>query len=287
MLNRSLAQVCFAFTFVLSATRVVTAQTDTIASVLSTPRSCPTAFSTIHHDGINALRAMGHVLAGPTHWCGTDLLVAGGIAGATAVSYSLDGKVYNLMERNRSAFNDDATNIAVEYGSGYFAIGVPATLYISGLLLKDTWTRETAIVVGSTVLLTSAITTVGKIVIGRARPYTGLGRHTFKPFEVRDDFMSFPSGHTTAAFALSASLAARIKNPWASIGLYGLAAAAATSRMYTRDHWLSDVVFSAVYTTVVAKSMARCFENEESREDEGTSLRIVPTESGVGVVWLF
>jgi hypothetical protein len=230
---------------------------------------------------------MGNVLAAPTHWRETDLLVASGIVGATAVCYSLDDKVYDLMERNHSAFNEDATNIAVEYGSGYFAVGIPATLYLSGLLLKDRWTRETAVVVGSTVLLTSAITTVGKIMIGRARPYIGSGRHTFKPFKASDAFMSFPSGHTTAAFALSASLAARIKNPWASIGLYGLAAAAATSRLYSRDHWLSDVVFSAAYTTAVAHSIAKCFESDETQSEEGSSLQVVPTEGGVGVVWLF
>lgn len=284
MAHSGITRVCFVFTFV---PLMGAAQTDTVASLISKPCSRPTVVSTIQHDGANALRTMGRVLEAPAHWCGTDLIVAGGIVGATGASYSLDERVYNVMERNHSTFNDDATNIAVEYGSGYFAIGVPATLYICGLALKDTWIRETAVVVGTTVLLTSAMTTVGKIVIGRARPYTGSGRHTFKPFEATEDFMSFPSGHTTAAFALSASLAARIRNPWVSIGLYGLAAAAATSRIYTRDHWLSDVVFSAAYTTAVAHSVVTSFQYEKSTDKEEHALLIVPTGNGVGVVWQF
>ena len=278
---------CSLIAIVLLIASVATAQTDTTASAVSEPCSRPTVFSTIHNDGIRGLHTMGKVLAAPTRWQGADLLVAGGIAGGTALCYSLDDKAYKLMERNHSTFNDDATKITVEYGSGYFAVGVPATLYLSGLLLKDTWIRETAVVVGSTVLLTSAITTVGKIMIGRARPYTGFGRATFKPFKATDDYMSFPSGHTTAAFALSASLAARIKNPWATAGLYGLAAAAATSRLYTRDHWLSDVVFSAAYSTAVAHSIAKCYENDESKNEGGSSLQVIPTEGGVRVVWQF
>lgn len=284
MLNRTVKQFLFALAILLPGVESGVAQADSAASA-----SCCSAsvFSTIRQDGITALRTMGHVLEAPTGWGTTDFLVAGGIVVGTAVSYSLDNRVYELMERNHSSFNDDATDIAVEYGSGYFVIGVPATVYLSGLLLKDKWIRETAVVVGSTVLLTGAITTIGKIIIGRARPYTGLGKHMLKPFEAKEDFMSFPSGHTTAAFALSASLAARIRNPWASVGLYGLATAAATSRMYTRDHWLSDVVYSAAYATAVAHSIVTCFEDERSRDGESHSLQVIPAGNGVTIVWLF
>lgn len=287
MQNRNVKQISLALAIILLVAERGIAQTDSTVSMSPGSDQASTVFLTISHDGVAALRTMGHVLASPTRWGRRDLLVAGGIVGATAVGYSVDDRVYNFMERNLSSFNDDATRVAAEYGSGYFAIGIPATLYLSGILFKDAWVRETAVIVGSTVLLTSAITTAGKIVIGRARPYTGLGRHTFKPFEAKEDFMSFPSGHTTAAFALSASLAMRIRNPWASVVLYGLSVAAATSRMYTRDHWFSDVVFSAAYTTAVAHSVVMCFENEGSKGDEENSLQIVPTGNGVSVVWLF
>ena len=97
--------------------------------------------------------------------------------------------------------------------------------------------------------------------------------------------MSFPSGHTTAAFALSAVLAARIKNPWATVGLYGVAAGAAMSRMYTRDHWLSDVVFTAVYTSAVANSVVHWFEKDDQPAGAGQSFHITPTINGVRVAW--
>jgi membrane-associated phospholipid phosphatase len=97
--------------------------------------------------------------------------------------------------------------------------------------------------------------------------------------------VSFPSGHTTVAFAVSAVLAERIKNPWASVGLYGAATAAAVSRMYTQDHWLSDVVFTAAYTTAIAHAVVKWFEKEN--EGDAHAFNIVPTTSGVSIVWRF
>jgi hypothetical protein len=55
--------------------------------------------------------------------------------------------------------------------------------------------------------------------------------------------------------------------------------------MYTRDHWLSDVVFTAAYTTVVAQSVVKWFEKEN--EDDAHAFDIIPTTSGVSVMWRF
>jgi membrane-associated phospholipid phosphatase len=218
-------------------------------------------------------------------WDGADWLVVGGVMGITAAGFLLDDEAFNLVERNHSSFNNDVTRSAVEYGSGYIAIGLPVGMYIYGLALEDKWVRETAVLMGSTLMLTSVITTMGKVVIGRARPFTGFGNHEFRPFNDRASFVSFPSGHTTVAFAVSAVLAERIKNPWASVGLYGAATAAAVSRMYTQDHWLSDVVFTAAYTTAIAHAVVKWFEKEN--EDDAHAFNIVPTTSGVSIEWGF
>lgn len=245
-----------------------------------------TSFAVIlREDAMAAIHAAEHVVSAPLRWKGDDWLVAGSIVGISAACYVLDNDASKVVERNSSPFNDAVTRVAVEYGSGYVVIGLPLAMYASGLAFKEPWVRETAVVMGGTLVLTSAITTAGKIVIGRARPYAGRGHHFFKPFDARDAFMSFPSGHTTAAFAMSAVLAARIKNPWASVGLYGIAGAAALSRVYSNDHWVSDVVFTAAYTTAVAQSVVNWFEGRNSDEVYGWS--VVPTPRGIGVVWRF
>ena len=270
----------------LFITRICIAQIDSTSATVESQATGHSLISIVGNDGLTALQIAGHVLTNPTRWDGRDLLVAGGLGVATGASFFLDDETHRLMERNHASFTDDVTRVAVEYGSGYLAIGLPVTMYITGWAIEDTWLRETAMLMGTTVLLTSAITTAGKIIIGRARPYTGFGSHHFNSFSARAEFMSFPSGHTTVAFALSAVLAARIRNPWASVGLYGLATCAAASRIYTRDHWLSDVVFTGAYTAAVAHSVVHWFENEGG-DGAATGFDIIPTTNGVCVAWNF
>ena len=276
----SMSSVFVGFSVLLSVT--CSAQSDSARS-----REVPdaTLFSRVADDGLTSWKAAVHVVGSPAHWGTGDWILAGGVAGVTAASFAADQGVFDLMGRNQSSFNNDATNIAVEYGGGAVAIGVPVTMYVAGLFLKERWLRETGLLAGTAMIVASATTTLGKIVVGRARPYGGLGHSVFHPFNGRDEFMSFPSGHTTAAFSLSAVLAARIKNPWATVGLYGIATGAAMSRMYTLDHWFSDVVFTAAYTTAVANSIVGWFEGDEGPSSGMQSLHVVPSANGVQVVW--
>ena len=132
-----------------------------------------------------------------------------------------------------------------------------------------------------------AISTVTKVLVGRARPYTERGHLSFEPFSLPlVDVASFPSGHTIVAFAFSGVLAERIKNTWASIGLYGLAAACGVSRMYTDEHWVSDVFFGAILSVSVSHSLVRWFESGEDSSCQ-SGLRIVPGAQTITLVWTF
>ena len=58
---------------------------------------------------------------------------------------------------------------------------------------------------------------------------------------------SFPSGHTTTAFAAAEFLRQEYKDvsPWYGIAGYTAAAATGTLRLYNNKHWLSDIVAGA------------------------------------------
>jgi membrane-associated phospholipid phosphatase len=107
-----------------------------------------------------------------------------------------------------------------------------------------------AIVVGA------LATDVVKGLVGRARPYavtdTNPGDVQFtRGFRKGAAYSSFPSGHTTVAFALASSVTAETRRRWPGSTwfvaplTYGTATLVGVSRLYNNDHWGSDVILAA------------------------------------------
>lgn len=78
---------------------------------------------------------------------------------------------------------------------------------------------------------------------GALRLIDGLEQHKHR---------SFPSGHTTAAFALYGLLAFWINKRWASVGLFAIAVLVGYSRMYLNQHFLVDVFVGSILGTLIA-----------------------------------
>ena len=72
-----------------------------------------------------------------------------------------------------------------------------------------------------------------KVVTGRSRPDAERGAYDFHPFS---GHRALPSGHSTLAFTLATTLADAVNDPWATVGLYAVAAGTAWSRVYDRRH---------------------------------------------------
>lgn len=110
----------------------------------------------------------------------------------------------------------------------------------------------------ASVLLAAALTGLGKGIAGRALP----GVKTSEAFQWgrgfhsgNGPFVSFPSGHTAAAFAAASALtgeaaawrpgSARYVGPLA----YLTASAVAMARLYQHVHWVSDLPLAAAIGT--------------------------------------
>ncbi|HEY4659829.1 MAG TPA: phosphatase PAP2 family protein [Gemmatimonadaceae bacterium] len=130
-----------------------------------------------------------------------------------------------------------------------------AALWGGGALAGDRATSTDGLRALEAVALAGAVTWLVKGATGRARPATNpADARDFRfgrGFGDRSDFQSFPSGHTTAAFAFAAAITARVaqraphRARWLGPVLYGAAALTGFSRVYDDRHWASDVVLGA------------------------------------------
>ena len=88
--------------------------------------------------------------------------------------------------------------------------------------------------------------------VGRARPRQNEGALAFHGFSGDE---SFPSGHTTQAFAAASVFAAEAHPTWAKVLIYGIAGGIGTARMYHDAHFLSDVVAGAAIGTLTGRAV--------------------------------
>jgi membrane-associated phospholipid phosphatase len=115
-----------------------------------------------------------------------------------------------------------------------------------------------------------------KRVFGRARPETGVGNHTFKPFSSTSGYDAMPSGHTMIMWAVATPFAEEYNAPW----LYGVAAITNLARVGTRQHWVSDTVAGSV----LGYALGRVFW-ESSRAPKKGEPRVLIHPAGINMAW--
>lgn len=117
-----------------------------------------------------------------------------------------------------------------------------------------------------------------KYVIGRARPGSGLGPREFQVGATDDAHQSFPSRHTTVAWAVATPYAKEYNAPW----IYGVAALTNLARIGSREHWVSDTVGSAL----LGYGLGELFW-QSSRERSAYAPRVSLSPSGIDMAWKF
>ena len=118
---------------------------------------------------------------------------------------------------------------------------------------------ERALYIFAAVAVSGILAQVIKHLLGRARPALLAvgGAFSFHPLSTRDVLASFPSGHTTSAFAAAVALGC-VKPAWRP-ALLGCAALIGASRVLIGAHFPSDVVGGAALGTGVSLALARDF----------------------------
>jgi membrane-associated phospholipid phosphatase len=198
-----------------------------------------------------------------------DGYLALGFLVGTAVMYPLDREVAislrdSATQANRF-FKRSSTGVEAIASPGAYIIG--GTMWVAGRLARKERVADLGWHGTEAVLFAQGVTAVIKGVAGRERPFLSEGR---EPANFRfgrgfssGDFSSFPSGHTSTAFAAAAAVANETSRWWPRskwvVGslMYAGASAVGLSRMYHSRHWGSDVVVGAAIGTFSGRKVVQ------------------------------
>ncbi|WP_418698795.1 phosphatase PAP2 family protein [Bacteroides sp.] len=134
-------------------------------------------------------------------------------------------------------------NKIISRSEPYVAVGVPVAMAIAAWIKQDKGLLKDAVYIGTSVAGTFVVSYGLKYLVDRARPYDAYPDRVH-PYSYEDS-PSFPSSHTSTAFALATSLC--VKYPkWYVIAPSALwACSVGVSRMNEGVHYPSDVLAGA------------------------------------------
>lgn len=171
----------------------------------------------------------------------TPLEIVAITGGAIVLAGAFDRKVqehYGPDSKSKST-----RNLRKAGDIGQLAGPIAGTIFLlQGAAGHNVKSHETGILLYESFLISGAASGVLKFATGRKRPSKTTEPFSFKP---AGHDGSFPSGHTTTAFAAAEVLSEQYPHWWISVPAYGGAAAVGLSRIRANQHWLSDVVAGA------------------------------------------
>jgi membrane-associated phospholipid phosphatase len=185
----------------------------------------------------------------PLHWRTGEIIGATAVIAGTTFLVTQDKAINNFFRRNQ---NPDITNASTYFfsplGNGIIALPALGIFFGVGVIGKDAKAKETALKGLEAYLLTAVFTQVIKQVTHRHRPYQDtppnpyLWEGPFSSFY----YNSFPSGHSSCIFAIATVISMEYRHYlWVPLVCYSLAGMTAVCRLWTNDHWASDVLFGS------------------------------------------
>ena len=196
----------------------------------------------------------------PFHMKKRDWGYVGAMAVATGAVAFADEPIqrFALRQRNGSASLRNISSYVTNFG-GLYEVYTLGALGAYGFIFKVDKVKTTTLLATQAYITGGLVQAVVKTITGRQRPYNSdpnavQAEPTFKgPFYkgVKDVngknlHSSFPSGHTTVAFAAATVFALEYKNkPFIPIIAYSAATLIGLSRITENKHWATDVLVGA------------------------------------------
>ncbi len=229
-----------------------------------------------------------------------DAELAGGFTGLTVAMFPVDRSLaHRLQDSSAQAnrfFKNASKNIQYFADPGSIVIGV--SLYGVGRVAHWREVADLGLHGTEAVAVSGLITALLKGVAGRARPYVSADTsphdfHFGRGFARGGGYQSFPSGHSTAAYAAAAVVTSESQRWWphaiwlVAPAMYGGATLVGLSRMYNNAHWASDVALGAAIGTFSGIKVVRYSHGHTNNPIDRWLLGIeaIPTTNGIGLGW--
>jgi membrane-associated phospholipid phosphatase len=149
--------------------------------------------------------------------------------------------------------------------SGFFSISISLLLLSIGLIRKDISLKFKGLYVLGTLIITALISTSLKYSISRPRPFV---TYSFIEKLTSGGNPSFPSGHTSDAFALAAALSIVFPKWYVLAPAFLWAGVIGYSRMDLGVHYPSDVLLGAIIGTSSAYMCSFLYKNKLERNGQ-------------------
>jgi len=210
-----------------------------------------------------------YVYTSPLRLEESDLPMGLTVAGLLGGSLALD----RITRRNLLTYqNSGSANTLQSYGNyAQFAGPMLGGIFAaSGWATHDAYQKQVSWDLIESFLWANAVSETFKLSLGRRRPYA-----TDDPFELRPGSTSgsFPSGHTTSAFAAATTLSEYYPTWKVMVPAYAAASVVGFSRIYANQHWGSDVVGGALVGYSVSHTL---FKRHRKRTESSWDFRVSP-----------
>jgi len=217
-----------------------------------------------------------HFVHAPFTWNRSQWAKAGAATALVGGVILLDDRGREEIARNSNSSTQEIAKAVEPFGAEY-SWGVLGGFYLAGRYGHNEKSRSVARDgLASSLIAAGVITPILKVAVGRSRP-----SQTEGTFTTGEGGMSFPSGHTTQAFAVASVIASHYDSRLVKVAAYGLATAVGWSRMENNAHYASDVVAGALIGTLVGRTVVRLHSEHRVNFEAAPSLD--PAQPGVAL----
>jgi membrane-associated phospholipid phosphatase len=215
-----------------------------------------------------------HVVTAPARWQSQQWQKFGWAALAVVGTAAIVDRPLRDEMRRRSGTSKFMRDIE-RFGAEY-SLGVLGGFFLAGTLGEnDKALRVAQDGLTASIIASGIVTPAIKFVAGRSRPIKNAGVYHFRPFSGN---ASFPSCHTTQAFAVASVISAHYDQTWIKCTSYSVAGLVGLARTYHQAHFASDVVAGALIGSVVGQSVV-----EYNQQRRAGKVALLPDASSGGI----